>query len=199
MNCHVIIDVYMDAYVDDDVDTTSAHILTSQNLRWANFWHNFSHFRSSFLSHFRSPFQQLCRPNLSPIFNALFSPLLHRIHPIYTTQFRTFSPYTQPTYTAHTSNNCSSTSNKKYYVCIQHHITWIFIQHQIQHLAVPDIHQHTQQYQIYIKINAATTKLYRFIINSSSKAEICHQPMPTASQSQKQIIRHKRESWKPDD
>jgi hypothetical protein len=113
MNCHVIIGAYMDAYVDDDVDTTSAHILTCQNLRWANFWHNFSHFRSPFLNHFCSPFQQLCSPNLSPIFNALFSPLLHRIHPIYTTQFHTYSPYTQPTYTAHTSNNCSSTSNKK--------------------------------------------------------------------------------------
>jgi hypothetical protein len=38
----------MDTYMDDDVDTISAHLLTSQNLRWANFWPNFSHFRSSF-------------------------------------------------------------------------------------------------------------------------------------------------------
>ena len=37
MNRHVIMDAYMDAYVDDDVDTTSAHLLTGQNLRWANF------------------------------------------------------------------------------------------------------------------------------------------------------------------
>jgi hypothetical protein len=28
---------YMDAYVDSDVDTTSAHLLTGQNLKWANF------------------------------------------------------------------------------------------------------------------------------------------------------------------
>jgi hypothetical protein len=38
----------MDTYMDDDVDTISAHLLTSQNLRWANFWPNFNHFRSSF-------------------------------------------------------------------------------------------------------------------------------------------------------
>jgi hypothetical protein len=37
---------------------------------------------------------------------------------------------------------------------------------------------------MYIKINAATTKL-EVHHNSSSKAELCHQPMPTASESQK--------------
>ena len=34
---YVIMDAYMDVYVDDDVDTISAHLLTDQNLRWANF------------------------------------------------------------------------------------------------------------------------------------------------------------------
>ena len=139
MNCHVI----MDTYMDDDVDTTSAHLWTGQNLRWANFWPNFSYFRSSFSAILASRFQLLFSPNSSPIFNALLSPLLNHIQPIYTAQFRTYDPYTQPMYTAYTTNNCSSTSNKKYYVFIQHHITWIFIQHQIQHLAVLDIHQHT--------------------------------------------------------
>jgi hypothetical protein len=37
MNCHIIIDACMVAYMDDDMDTTSAHLLTGQNQRWANF------------------------------------------------------------------------------------------------------------------------------------------------------------------
>jgi hypothetical protein len=41
-----------------------------------------------------------------------------------------------------------------------------------------------QQYQMYIKINAATMKL-EVHHNSSSKAELCHQPMPIALESQK--------------
>jgi len=44
MNRYIIMDAYMDAYVDDD----SAHLLTGQNIRWVNFLPNFSHFGSTF-------------------------------------------------------------------------------------------------------------------------------------------------------
>jgi hypothetical protein len=50
MNCHIIIYPYIDAYVDDDVDTTSAHLLSGQNIRYVNIWPTFSHFRSTFLA-----------------------------------------------------------------------------------------------------------------------------------------------------
>jgi hypothetical protein len=33
MNCHIIMDAYMDDYVDDDV-TILAHLLTAQHQRW---------------------------------------------------------------------------------------------------------------------------------------------------------------------
>ena len=59
MNHHVI----MDAYVDDDVDTASAHLLTGQNLRWAIFWPNFNHFRSSFSAILAAQFQPFWQPN----------------------------------------------------------------------------------------------------------------------------------------
>jgi len=193
MNCHVI----MDTYMDDDVDTTSAHLWTGQNLRWANFWPNFSYFRSSFSAILASRFQLLFSPNSSPIFNALLSPLLNHIQPIYTAQFRTYDPYTQPMYTAYTTNNCSSTSNKKYYVFIQHHITWIFIQHQIQHLAVLDIHQHT-----------AVPDIHQNKCSNHEVVEVHHQQhfkrwnLPPAKAysitKPKKKIRHRRESWKPD-
>ena len=62
MNHHVIMDAYMDAYVDDDVDTISTHLLTSQNLRWANFWLNFSHFRSSISAILVAQFQKFWSP-----------------------------------------------------------------------------------------------------------------------------------------
>jgi hypothetical protein len=92
MNCHVIMSDYMDAYVDDDVDTTSAHLLTGQNLRWANFWPNLSQFHSSFLA----------------ILAIHFSNFAAQIHHQFLMYFSahyyiTYSPYTQPNF-AHSAH-----------------------------------------------------------------------------------------------
>ena len=90
----------MVAYVDDDVGTTSAHLLIGQNLRWANFWPNFSHFRSSFSAILATQFQHFGSP-VSAILAAQFG---HRFLAHFLAHYySTYDPYTQPifTHTAH--------------------------------------------------------------------------------------------------
>jgi hypothetical protein len=52
-------DAYVIAYMDDDMDTTSAHMLTGQNQRWANFGSISSFFIVIFLAIFAGPFQHI--------------------------------------------------------------------------------------------------------------------------------------------
>jgi hypothetical protein len=45
MNCYIIINAYVDVYMDDDVDayiTSLAHLLIDQNQTWASFQSIFS-------------------------------------------------------------------------------------------------------------------------------------------------------------
>jgi hypothetical protein len=74
MNCYIIINAYVDVYMDDDMDayiTGLAHLLTGQNQRWTSFQPIFS----SILAIFQSNFRHL-DASPSPIFSVLFSPLL---------------------------------------------------------------------------------------------------------------------------
>ena len=74
MNCHVIIDAYM----DDDMDIFSAHMLTGHNQRWANFGPISAIFTTIFLAIFAGLFQHITA-HFVIIFSPLFSPLLQHI------------------------------------------------------------------------------------------------------------------------
>jgi hypothetical protein len=58
MNYHIIINAYMAADVDDDMDDAYMAVNMPES-KMGQFWPNFSHFNSKFSSIFTSPFQHI--------------------------------------------------------------------------------------------------------------------------------------------
>jgi hypothetical protein len=109
----------MDAYVDDDVDTTSAHILTGQNLRWANFWHNLAIFvalfSAIFAAHFSNFAAQICHQFLMHFSAHYYIAYIPYTLPNFTHTAHIHSPHTLPiqviTAAAHQIKNIMFASN----------------------------------------------------------------------------------------
>jgi len=96
MHCHIIINAYVDVYMDDDMYTyitSSVHLLTGQNQRWVSFQPIFIPISANFQPNFRH-----LHASPSPIFSVLFSPLLYYIQQIDTTHIRNPFSHLQQTH-----------------------------------------------------------------------------------------------------
>lgn len=96
LNCHIIIDAYEAADMDDDVDTTSSYWLTGQNTRWAKFGPIWAILKAKFY-----PFSQAYFSILQPIFITTFKPIFQPISTAHIAHIHSSFWNIQPIYTEH--------------------------------------------------------------------------------------------------